>query len=625
MGRTYMGNGRVRRNRRSRSEPQLHVETLVASGPTPQQVREAAQELRLPPPAQDPAKVARAEDLLLQFAEQLPEPSATRPIQLSGTSARHAKAREEFEQERFRRQDDGTLVAKTAPYDYPRGITASAEPIDLSKSRSMVGVTHQVQAWQRAAWQYFDQVGEIKFALNSIAQMVSRVRLYAAINDDKSFTPIDAGDFIESIEETQVPEQTKKACEAAKKAVDSLIYNAEGQQSGLMRELALNMLIAGECFLLFFGGQWIVASIDELTEGGVSGNWSLKRRRDQNDDVEIPEGTFVARIWRSHPRFSKEADASMMGVLDACEMLVLNEQTIRHLQRSQLSAGVIFVPTGINPATGGDMVEVLAAAARDPIEDEASIASVSPTVATGPAEIGKELRRVELHRPIDDVLVGIGQRALDRILAGLDVPKELVSGLAEVKFANAVVLSDDLLKAHIEPLVLMICDALTTVYLKPSLIKDGIDPQLVQRFCIWYDPSQITTRPDKSQAANDGYQHKVISAKAWRAARGFTEHDAPDEAEIIKRIALEKAQPDPGQSLVLLESLNPTFFEEARAKGQASAGVTNEVTQLLEGEPNVTSTDAPTAPGATPEGGEISANGEQGVAPVKVPATSVAT
>jgi len=623
MGRTYMGTARTRRPRR-RSSAEIHLEVLVPEGATPAQQRQAEQPYVLPPPATDP-RSQRAGDILEQFAQNLPDTSAMRPVALSRTSARHAQQMAEFEAERFVQNSDGTLSPKTAPYDYPRAMVAAAEPVDLNKSRATSTAVHQVQAWQRAAWDYFDQVGEIKFAFNSLSQMVSRVRLYAAVNDDENFTPVEASSFLKDIEETKKPVELSKACESAKKAVDSLIYNADGQQSGLLGKLSLNLLVAGECFLLFLDSKWMVASIDELVEGGVSGSWTLRRRRDITDETPIPVGTFVARIWRSHPRFGKEADASMRGALDSCEMLTLNEQTIRHLQRSQLGAGVVFIPTGINPAAGGDINEAVAAAMREPIEDEASIASVSPLIANGPAEVGKEMRRLELARPVDEALIGIGDRALDRILACIDVPKELVSGLADVKFANAVVLSDDLLKAHVEPLVLMICDALTTVYLKPSMLKDGIAAEIVQRFCVWYDPSQITTRPDKSQAANDGYQHKTISAKAWRRARGFTEDDAPDPDELIRRVALEKAQPDPGQSLVLLESLNPKFFAEQRAAGQAQSGVTSEVTDLLESEPNVTSTDQPTAPGATPEGGPVSPNGEQGVAPVRVPATAVAT
>lgn len=615
---------------RGRGKPEINIEVV-----TPDDVLVGKAPWRLPPSESVSRPVVKAMPAATidDIAGALPgkdEVTPPRTMELRGTSAKWARERDAIESSRLVPQPDGTLAATALPVDTPRPLTGSAEYIDLKKASQSLQVVRSAMAWQRAAWVYYDQIGEIKFALNAISQMVSRVRIYAAINDDSSFVPIEAGKFLSTIEGTQPAPALHDACTKAKDAIDSLVYNAEGQQSGLMRELALNLSIAGECYLMYFDKKWTVSSIDELSPGG--NGWMLRRRRDVQADVHIPENTFVARIWRSHPRYSGEADSSMLGILDACEMLTLNEQTIRHLSRSQLTAGVVFVPTGINPASGGDVEDKIVEATTQPVEDESSIAGVSPLVVNGPSELGKELRRLELHRPIDDSLIGIGERALDRILAGLEVPKELVSGLAEVKFANAVVLTDDMLKTHIEPLILMIVDALTTVYLKPALIKDGVPPDLVQRFCVWYDPSQITTRPDKSQAANDGYREKIISAAAWRKARGFSDTDAPSPDELILRLALEKAEPDPAQSLLLIESINEKFFRDHRARAQDASGVPSEVTDILEGgrgvdepAPDPLSTDVPRAPGATTEGGRISPNGEQGIAAVPVGAPTGAT
>lgn len=478
---------------------------------------------------------------------------------------------------------DGTLVAQSIAYDSPRPLTAAAEQIDLSQAR--VGGTASLRkalAWQQAAWGYYDSIGEVKYALNVVGQMVSRVRLYAAIIDDIASVPVPVDQLLDDVSDggKNPSAEFRKACEVAKEAVNQLLLNAEGGQSGLIRELALNLSVAGECYLAR-PSVWTVASVDELTQG-IDG-WTIKRRRDQQEATKLRKDAFVARIWRSHPRYSAEPDSSMQGILDSCEQLTLNEQTIRQISRSRMSAGVVFVPTGVSPISGGNLEERLIEATIKPIEDESSYSTVTPLVITGPTELSQYVKRMDLGRPIDDALVNIGARALDRILAGLDVPKEIITGLSDTKYANAIVITEDMLKTHVEPLVLMIADALTEVYLRKAMVRNGVSEEFASRFCVWYDPSQITTRPDKSQAANDGYDRHIVSAKSWRAARGLSELDAPDKEEMIQRLAIEKAQPDPAQSMVLLESVDPEFFKRARQVGQEAAGVPGDISSLLDG------------------------------------------
>ena len=153
-------------------------------------------------------------------------------------------------------------------------------------------------------------------------------------------------------------------------------------------------------------------------------------------------------------------------------------------------------------------------------------------------------------------------------------------------------------RAHIEPLVLLIVDCLTTAYLKPRLLKecttDG-EKEVAERFVVWADTSAIVTRPDKSQAADTGYDRFVLSAEAWRRTRGFVETDAPDEDEILTRLAVEKATIPPELATVLLERLHPEFFEQQRGEGQAESGIPEDIGSLLSGE-------VPEAPPERPDG-----------------------
>jgi hypothetical protein len=92
------------------------------------------------------------------------------------------------------------------------------------------------------------------------------------------------------------------------------------------------------------------------------------------------------------------------------------------------------------------------------------------------------------------------------------------------------------------------------------------------------------TRPDRSQAANEGYADYLLSGDAWRRARGFSDEDKPDLDEIIFRLALEKATIPPDMAAQLLESIHPTFWEERRAVGREKTEMPEDLSTLLSGE-----------------------------------------
>ena len=216
---------------------------------------------------------------------------------------------------------------------------------------------------------------------------------------------------------------------------------------------------------------------------------------------------------------------------------------------------------------------------------------MTPKVLTGPLELGNGIKFIPLTQPTDPNLAAAAQKLLERILQGIDIPKDVVKGLADVKFANAIVIDDDLYRAHIEPLILLIVDTLTAVYLRPQLMKGLVeaDAKIADRIVVWADTSSIVTRPDKSQAANEGWDRKLLSGEAWRRSRGFSETDAPDPDELVQRVAIERAPISPEMGTVMIQSLDPDFFDQAAKAGAEESGIPNDISSLLapaaEGEP----------------------------------------
>jgi hypothetical protein len=487
-------------------------------------------------------------------------------------------------------------------------------------------------AWQSEAWEYYDAIGEIKYAFNLVASVVSRIRLYPAIIHTLSEAP----------RPIQDSEGIDPALAAAAERALSRLDSAYGGQAGLLRDAALNLSVAGECYLVQVPARpgdnlpesWDIKSIDEVVTD-QRGSYMVVGRREYNGGgsnalykTVLGSTAFVGRIWRSHPRYSDEADSSLRGLLDMCAELLLLNKTFRATARSRLNAGALYLPDGLavsaNPAPDypyaddtdinpdllsqeaeDDFEEQLIDAMTTPIKDEDSASAVVPLIIRGPAELGEKIKQFKFERSFDPALAQRADRVLERILQGLDVPKDVITGLANVKYSNALQIDETLYKTHIEPLMLLIADALTVVYLRPYLIANGYSPSDVERVVIWYDPSAISTRNDRATDADDGYDRQAVSLATWRRAHGFTEADAPTPDEVAIRMVMEKGMISPELTEAVLGAIAPGVMAAVRNAQQASsvAPVPPEVQQLLQGAQPPAPEAVPPAAEAAPQGG----------------------
>jgi hypothetical protein len=206
-----------------------------------------------------------------------------------------------------------------------------------------------------------------------------------------------------------------------------------------------------------------------------------------------------------------------------------------------------------------------------PIRDEESASAVVPLIIRGPAELGDKIKQFKFERSFDPALAERSDRVLERILQGLDVPKDVVTGLANVKYSNALQIDETLYKAHIEPLMLLIADALTIVYLRPYLIASGFDETAVNRIVIWYDPSAIATRNDRATDADSGLDRGAVSYDTWRRAHGFSDQDAPTATEVAIRLLTEKGTITPELTEAMLGAVAPDVMNAVRSAQQAAS------------------------------------------------------
>jgi hypothetical protein len=528
--------------------------------------------------------------------------------------------------------------AKPLPYNYPRTMTAAAAQVKMNDKGEFEQFKNRRSAssssWQAEAWEYYDAIGEIKYAFNLVASVVSRIRIYAASVDDPSQAPI-------SVHESRVIDGALAS--AAERAL-SRLNSAYGGQAGLLKDAALNLSVSGECYLVQMPARpgsgtpesWDIRSVDEVLTDS-KGGYNVIGRREQSQGggnsfavTRLSNKAFVGRIWRSHPRFSDEADSSLRGLLDLCAELLLLNRTFRATARSRLNAGALYLPDGLSVAAGGDpdypydsedgigtgftpeeaedeFEEQLIDAMTTPIRDEESASAVVPLIIRGPAELGDKIKQFKFERSFDPALAERSDRVLERILQGLDVPKDVVTGLANVKYSNALQIDEALYKAHIEPMMLLICDAITVVYLRPYLLANGYSQSEVDRIVVWYDPSAVSTRNDRAADADAGYDRMAVSSDTWRRAHGFSDQDAPTPTELALRMLTEKGVITPELTEAMLNAVAPDVMNAVREAQQASsvAPLPPDVETILQQATGATP--APESAEPTPETPETSA------------------
>jgi hypothetical protein len=497
---------------------------------------------------------------------------------------------------------------KPLAFNAPRVLTASAARLDMKNKKEVDALNRRRQSekWQTEAWEYYDLIGEIKYAANLVASIMSRVNLYVGYVEQTSSAPT-------------VITDVKKLDEDFAQQSEDILYLLEsgnGGTGGLLRTAALNLFIAGECWLVreparFTTGEpekYQIRSVEELLAlGGRNTRVVIKPHRDakQSEYIELPSDGFAARIWRNHGRFSSEADSSLRGLLDICDQLLVLDRSFAAAAKSRMNAGVFFIPDGLSNLTesDGDVDGEMAGLSHDvsesfeeellhglmaPIEDANSAAVVTPTFVRGPDDLGEKLRHITFERPSDPQLTARADRLLERILGGLDIPKDVAAGMSSVKYSNAIIIEEQLYKAHIEPMILLIVDALTIGFLRPALRKQGWPENVVNRAVVWYDPSAITAKPSKAEAAVTLYGLKVLSADALRRANGFGPSDAPSETETVQRMAEERAVLSDAMSETLLNSIIPEDLKN-QAREQALAmsdpASANALNNALGGEP----------------------------------------
>jgi hypothetical protein len=414
----------------------------------------------------------------------------------------------------------------------PNGFLASAVRLPTA-SRNMAG---RSEGWQSDAWNYWETVGELRYVSTWIGNVLSRARLNCAYREGRMLTPISDGPGAEAMEE---------------------LYGGPQGQAEMLQGLGVHMTVAGEAYITnrAKNDQWNTLASGKVTQQGKAG--VLKADFGLEGGAQaLSKEDLVIRIWTPHPRDPSRPDSPVRSNLSTLAQIVGYDAHIAAQISSRLSgAGILFLsnevqfpaPANMDPAASQAEIfmALLGEAMMTPKADPSSPAATVPLVAMVPTESLGKNEHLKFWSDLDEKVVEMRDAAIKRLALGLDVPPEVLLGVADANHWNAWLSEESAVKAHLEPRLAIIAYALTEMYLRPSITGLVDDPE---NYFVIADTSSIRLRPNRSSEAIELYNLGELSGPALRRETGFQPEDAPADEQIkmwiLRKIATGSTSPE---------------------------------------------------------------------------------
>lgn len=369
----------------------------------------------------------------------------------------------------------------------------------------------------------YQTVPETRFVANWVGDAAGSARMFA-------------GRRVEDGSITEAPNEHPAA-----QIVSEIAGGPEGQ-SQLLNEAAVHLTIAGEYWQVVqptdFGTDWHVLSIAEVTQqrDGLTatiGGKPVEIPAYDPDQPADPAAPIAFRVWQPFPLRHMEADSPIRSSLVVLEELKLLNAAVAAIARSRITGrGVLIIPKGARfPTAPGqadaedDLLELFMEVASTAIREPESAAATVPVLLEVPAELAGRVEWLTFESAFDELALKLRDEAIRRFAAGVEVPAEILLGLGDVNHWGQWAISAEGIRLGVEPKLRLICEALTTQWLRPLLEADGVDD--AGEWLVWYDTSSMRVQANRAQTALEAYQLGLISQEAARREIGFTEADAP--------------------------------------------------------------------------------------------------
>lgn len=418
----------------------------------------------------------------------------------------------------------------------PRALTASAVKLpDVTASATSRRISEE---WQKRCLLYVDQVPELNYASRFYSRMLKRIRIFPAERrSDDTVKPIANGLPVDLLDRIQDP---------------------GGGRSQLQGSYGRLQFITGEGYLLGRDLQtdnekWSFVwneevSIDQDTKAIT---WKPVEGR---EGITYPEGRAQAyRMWTPHPARSGKADSPMHSILDIAEELLILTSSVRATAVSRMVNGMMKVPSELSfaPVTAEDGDENPEANIflRDMLEHITGVVenagtpeAAAPFIAEGAAEFLDALTWMSLHNPATDYMErDLRKEAITRLAFGLDMPPEVLLGLADANHWTGRQITHDMWRSHGAPVAEQFCDDLSEAYLRPALKE--MEFAGWEKVVVSFDDADVVVSPDRSEDADRGFDRGALGYEGYRKLKGISEEMKPSENEHREWLAVKLRAP----------------------------------------------------------------------------------
>jgi hypothetical protein len=411
-----------------------------------------------------------------------------------------------------------------------RALTASASKLDKRTSEYSKRLSEH---WQLRALEYYDRIGELRYASHFYARQLSRVRYFPArLEPDGNLEPITDGEPVERLNQIQDP---------------------GGGRSRIQYDYGRLMFVTGEGVL--FGSS--------LSDQDDPQKWRFLWK----DEVEIKDGTaerldaqhkptgekgVAYRFWNPHPRHSDEPDAPMRAIMDIAEELLVLTASVMATATTRMTNGIMVIPQEISPnpvepigdedAENNPFLADYTQHVMAQIENPGSAEAKVPFLLEGAYDYIDKLRHVPTHDPQNDYLEKeLRIEAIKRMALGLDMPPEVLLGMTDANHWTAKQVMHDMWRSHGVVKAEQFADDLSEAYLRPALKEDNYDGW--ENVVIGYDDSQVVISPDRSEDADKALDRMAISFKGYRELKGIPESMEPSSEEKAFLASIKLRQP----------------------------------------------------------------------------------
>lgn len=405
----------------------------------------------------------------------------------------------------------------------------------------------QEWSWQRQAFHYINLIPELNYASRFYSKMLKKVRLYPAIRKpDDTLEAITQGPPVELLDQIQDP---------------------GGGRSQLLGMYGRLMFISGDGYL--FGrnlGQnqerWSFVSAEEIElEKEANGGGKIIWRPEQDQEGQtFQAGTEAVayRMWTPSPQRSGEPDSPMRACQEIAEELIILTRAVRATAVSRMVNGILKVPAEIsfgaddgpdddpeeNPLLR-DIIDHITGV----IENAGSPEAASPFLAEGANEFLANLEWIKTHDPATDYMEqALRTEAVKRLSLGLDMPPEVLMGLANANHWVGRQIMLEQWRSHGSPVAEQFADDLSEAYLRPALAAIDTDTgspvyENWRQVVVAVDDSQVVVSPDRSQDADQAFDRGALGWGPYRKMKGIEEDAAPSLTEQKIYLAVKLRNP----------------------------------------------------------------------------------